>query len=78
MKTIINGSRTIGDYEVVKKAIELSGIGITKVISGHARGPDRLGEKWAAQNGDETYLIFTGGEPIETPPVTYHEETENG
>jgi hypothetical protein len=30
--------------------------------------------EWAFQNGDETYLEFTGGVPIEKPPVTYHEE----
>jgi len=30
--------------------------------------------EWAFQNGDESYLVFTGGKPIEKPPVTYHEE----
>jgi hypothetical protein len=34
--------------------------------------------EWAFQHGDETYKTFTGDEPIETPPVTYHEEKENG
>lgn len=34
--------------------------------------------EWAFQHGDETYLTFTGGEPIEPAPVTYHEEKENG
>ena len=32
------------------------------------------GLEWAFQNGDESYLVFTGGKPIEKPPVTYHEE----
>jgi len=28
--------------------------------------------KWAYAHGDETYLNYTGGKPIYTPPVTYH------
>ena len=34
--------------------------------------------EWAFEHGDETYLTFTGGKPIEEPPVTYHEEKEDG
>ena len=51
MKTIIAGSRTITDYEVVKQAIIESEFQITEVVSGAARGVDRLGERWAQENG---------------------------
>ena len=35
--------------------------------------------EWAFQHGDESYKVFTGGEPIEKPAVTYHEEEhDNG
>lgn len=47
MKTIIAGSRGINDYRVVKEAIEESGFTITEIVSGGARGVDRLGEKYA-------------------------------
>jgi len=32
---------------------------------------------WAYSNGDPTYLEYTGG-PLFRPPVTYHEEVDNG
>lgn len=47
MRVIIAGSRTIEDYGVVLKAIEASGFEITRVISGHAKGVDRIGESYA-------------------------------
>lgn len=50
MKTIIAGSRSITDYEVVKKAIKLAGFTITEIVSGGAAGVDKLGEKWAIEN----------------------------
>jgi len=34
--------------------------------------------KWAYQNGDETYKLYTDGRPLIEPYVTYHEEAENG
>ena len=51
MKTIIAGSRCICDAEVLKAAIAESGFSITKVISGDARGVDKLGIEWARANG---------------------------
>lgn len=55
MKVIIAGSRTITDYDIVKKAITEAkitcGFSITEVVSGGAYGVDRLGEKWAKENG---------------------------
>jgi len=68
MKTIIAGSRTITDYEAVKNAIKWSGFKITEVVSGHARGVDLLGEKWARENGI----------PIEPFPVTKEEWEDFG
>ncbi|HMV01726.1 MAG TPA: SLOG family protein [Chitinophagales bacterium] len=53
MRTIIAGSRIINDYDLVKIAIRDSGFTITKVISGCANGVDKLGEKWAKENGIE-------------------------
>lgn len=57
MKTIIAGSRTIVDYELVKQAIQQSQFEITEVISGNAPGPDRLGIRWATEN-KIPYKIF--------------------
>ena len=47
MKTIIAGSRSITDPATVWEAIKQSGFTITEVVSGGARGPDSLGERWA-------------------------------
>lgn len=51
MKVIIAGSREITDYATVERAIRESGFQITEVVSGTARGVDRLGERWARENG---------------------------
>jgi len=50
MKTIIAGSRTITDFDLVRAAIKKSGFNITEVVSGGCKGPDLLGERWAKQN----------------------------
>lgn len=50
MKTVVAGSRTILDYEIVAKAIKDSGFIITEVVSGGAVGPDSLGARWAWEN----------------------------
>jgi hypothetical protein len=51
MKTIIAGSRTIKDYKFLLEAILESGFIITEVISGNAEGADKLGERFAKENG---------------------------
>lgn len=51
MRVIIAGSRDITDYQLVKDAIEKSEFHITTVVSGTARGVDKLGERWAKENG---------------------------
>jgi predicted Rossmann fold nucleotide-binding protein DprA/Smf involved in DNA uptake len=50
MKTIIAGSRYIQDYSLLDKVIKKSGFKITEIISGTAKGVDRLGEKYALDN----------------------------
>lgn len=47
MKVIIAGSRGVTDYQAVVTAIRRSGFQVTEVVSGCARGVDRLGEKYA-------------------------------
>lgn len=51
MRTIIAGSRSIIDQADVDAAVVNSGFTITTVISGTARGVDRMGEVWASRNG---------------------------
>lgn len=50
MKTIIAGSRTIADYELLEQSIAECGWQITEVVSGGASGVDALGEEWATRN----------------------------
>ena len=53
MKLIIAGSREITDIRVVQEAIKESGINlseVTEIVSGTARGVDKLGEAVAIQN----------------------------
>ncbi len=46
MKLLIAGSRTITDYDVFRKLIkEIDFSKVTEIISGHANGIDKLGEK---------------------------------
>ena len=47
MRTIIAGSRAIDDYTSLVLAIAQCPWQITTVLSGHADGVDRLGERWA-------------------------------
>lgn len=51
MKVVIAGSRSITDYKIVSGAIELSGFDITLLISGTAKGVDKLGEQFAQNHG---------------------------
>ena len=57
MKVIVAGSRSITDYKMVKEAIEKSGFDVTEIVSGTARGVDRLGEKWARENGVPIHMF---------------------
>lgn len=54
MKVIIAGSRTINIFQPLMEAIDnfkrRTDQEITEVVSGNARGVDRLGEWWAVRN----------------------------
>lgn len=50
MKVIIAGSRSITDYNTLLEAIEESGFEITIILSGHAKGVDQLGERYAEEH----------------------------
>lgn len=50
MRTIIAGSRDIIDYDLLLQAIEKLDWSITSIISGTARGVDKLGELYAGRN----------------------------
>ena len=49
MKTIIAGSRDITDFTTLMKAVDVSKLDITSVVSGGARGVDKLGEIYASR-----------------------------
>ncbi len=50
MITIIAGSRTITNYAELLLTIKCSGFKITQVVSGGARGVDKLGERYAHEH----------------------------
>jgi glycerophosphoryl diester phosphodiesterase len=50
MKTIVAGSRTIGEFMVVNYALQQCPWTISEIVSGRARGVDSLGEEWANRN----------------------------
>ena len=49
MKTIIAGSRGITDIQHIRDAVAGFDGEISEVVSGTARGVDRLGEQWAQE-----------------------------
>ena len=51
MKVLVAGSRSIDDLSIVTTAIEASGFAVSVVLSGGAKGVDRLGEQWAVEHG---------------------------
>jgi hypothetical protein len=51
MKTIIAGSRNIIDYSLVLDAYNKAPFAITEIVSGGARGVDKLGEEVARNKG---------------------------
>ena len=67
MITIVAGSRSITDYEIVKEAIEKSGFDITCIVSGGAKGVDSLGEQYARENGIELKWFPANWEDFSEP-----------
>lgn len=57
MKLAIIGSRTFDNYDLLKNILEPYKSEISLIISGGAKGADKLGEKWAEENNIKT-LIF--------------------
>jgi len=51
VKVIIAGSRDCTDYVSLLIAIYLAKFEITEVVSGCARGVDKMGERWAQEHG---------------------------
>ena len=49
MRTIIAGSRNFNNYNLMNETIKNVPWIVTKVISGTAKGADRLGERWAIE-----------------------------
>jgi hypothetical protein len=60
VKTIIAGSRTITDYELVKRVIADSGFAdeITEVLCGGANGVDACGFSWGRETGIPVKLML--------------------
>ncbi len=59
MRIIIAGSRTFSDYPRLKKIMDKLTSKLEKVLimSGHAKGADQLGERWANERY-HTYEIY--------------------
>jgi len=57
LKTIIAGSRDITDYSLIQEAVVESRFDITQIVSGGARGVDKLGEQYAKNNNIDC-IIF--------------------
>lgn len=57
MKAAIIGSRTFDDYNLVCETLSEYENQITLMVSGGAKGADKLGEKWAKEKNKEV-LIF--------------------
>lgn len=55
MKTIIAGSRTFTDFKLLCISMASVDWEVSEVVSGDARGADKLGEKW----GHATHLPVT-------------------
>ena len=51
MRVIVAGSKSIQHPSIIAAAIEASGLTVTELVSGTARGADRLGEAWAEARG---------------------------
>jgi hypothetical protein len=50
MRTIIAGSRSIAEYDEIVRAVASAPFTVTAVVSGGARGVDRLGERYAREH----------------------------
>jgi len=67
MPTIIAGSRSIKDKEMIFKHINKSPFDIEEVVSGKAEGVDSIGEIWA-ENNDIPISEFPYSDYIDEAP----------
>jgi len=51
MKCIIAGSRSFKNHDLIDDAVDASKFSISEVVSGGARGVDKMGEEWALDTG---------------------------
>lgn len=51
MKVIVAGSRQFNDYELLEHTVDSLGLDISEIVSGHANGADKLGERYARSRG---------------------------
>ena len=58
MRLAIIGSRSFNDYNLVNQTLSPYKSKITKVISGGARGADKLGEYWAIENKIDKLIFY--------------------
>ena len=60
MKIAVIGSRGFNDYELLKYKLDKihERKPITIIVSGGAKGADKLGEKWAKENNIETLIFY--------------------
>jgi predicted Rossmann fold nucleotide-binding protein DprA/Smf involved in DNA uptake len=58
IKVIIAGSRDFDDYDLLERTMDdLFGNEEIQIISGGAKGADRLGEHYAAENGLKVFVF---------------------
>jgi len=57
MKIIIAGSRNINNYNIIVNTIKKSNFDISEIVSGNARGVDKLGERFAKENNIKLKLF---------------------
>ncbi len=57
MKVIVAGSREFTDYQVVCRVLHAHRQQITQIITGGARGADRLGYRWAWKHAIRHHLF---------------------
>jgi hypothetical protein len=58
IKLAIIGSRDFGDYKLLCETLSPYLPKINLVVSGGARGADKLGERWAKENNIQTLIFY--------------------
>ena len=51
IRLIVSGSRGFNDYDLLKNEIEKLNVTIKEIVSGGAKGADKLGERYATEKG---------------------------